>query len=184
MPKDVDPRYFNSIDEATIQGGMRGAQDAFWANERQLLNSDANERTLCGRFAFHLIGEFPRFDVDIEYNRNHAERDYRKKLWDRNAIRAILEARGIPNLDERQAQGERDGLIVLPDIIVHIRDQPVNLLIIEAKKSSSRISPDADRAKLDALRRELEYRYAAFILFPTGADAGRIGNGPDWFTFQ
>ena len=163
---------------------MRGAQDAFWANERQLLNSDANERTLCGRFAFHLIGEFPRFDVDIEYNRNHVERDYRKKLWDLNAIRAILEARGVPNLAEREAQGERDGLIVLPDIIVHIRDQPVNLLVIEAKKSSSRISSDADRAKLDALKRELEYRYAAFVMFPTGIDAGRIGNSQDWFTFR
>jgi hypothetical protein len=163
---------------------MRTAQEQFWNADRELLVNDANERSLCGRLAFLLVGLFPEFDVDIEYNRNHAERDYTKRIWDRAAIRALLESRGVADLAEREERAERDGLIVLPDIIVHIRDRPQNLLIIEAKKTSSRIPEDVDREKLRALRSDLQYRFAVLIRFPTGGATPQAMDGPDWFNLQ
>jgi hypothetical protein len=43
--------------------------------------------------------------------------------------------------------GDEDGLMILPDIIVHIRDKPMNLLVIEIKKTSSQILEDKDLFK-------------------------------------
>jgi hypothetical protein len=87
-------------------------------------------------------------------------------------------------LAEREERAGQEGLTVFPDIIVHLRDRPQNLLIIEAKKSSSRIPENVDREKLRALKGDLEYRFAAFIRFPTGEDTPPAGNGPDWFDLQ
>lgn len=184
MPKQVERGYFEAINEARIRGALRTAQEQFWAADRELLANDANERSLCGRLAFLLVGLFPEFDVDIEYNRNHAERDYTKRIWDPAAIRALLESRRVADLAEREERAGREGLTVFPDIIVHVRDRPQNLLIIEAKKSSSCIPESVDREKLRALKGDLEYRFAAFIRFPTGGDTPQAAAGPDWFDLQ
>ncbi|PYL67241.1 MAG: hypothetical protein DMF28_09630, partial [Verrucomicrobia bacterium] len=97
---------------------------------------------------------------DCEYNRNHAEENYQKRV--RNTELIDLVKRQRPRL------GNEDGLMILPDIIVHIRDKPMNLLVVEAKKTSSQIPEDKDLLKLQALKEELGYRFARFIKFDVG----------------
>jgi uncharacterized protein YccT (UPF0319 family) len=69
---------------------------------------------------------------------------------------------------QRPRLGDEDGLMILPDIIVHIRDKPMNLLVVEVKKASSQIKEDKDLLKLETLKEELEYRFAHFIKFEVG----------------
>ena len=63
------------------------------------------------------------------------------------------------------------GSRVYPDVIVHHRGKPENLLVIEVKKSTSNRSDDADLAKLQALRQQLGYQYALFLRFGSGTAA-------------
>src|SRR6266487_6642828 len=123
---------------------------------------DAHERSVCFRLVIYLAEEFLEFDVDCEYNRNRAEKSYQKRVRDTELIELV---RRQPRL------GNEDGLMILPDIIVHIRDKPMNLLVIEAKKTSSQIAEDKDLLKLRALQEELGYRYARFIKFEVGENA-------------
>ncbi len=67
---------------------------------------------------------------------------------------------------------------VFPDIIVHRRgrDGP-NLLVVEAKKATSRRSSDFDFVKLRAYRQQLGYLTAAFVVLPAG---NKPGASPRW----
>jgi hypothetical protein len=119
-----------------------------------------------------LAEQFPEFDVDCEYNRNHAEKDYRKRLHDKDLYEIV----------GRQPRfGDEDGLMILPDIIVHIRDEPMNLLVIEAKKTSSLIPEHKDLFKLHALKQELGYRFARFIQFHVGENPEKQGISESFF---
>jgi hypothetical protein len=115
----------------------------------------------------YLAKEFPEFDIDCEYNRNHAEEKYHKRVRNTELIKFVKRQR--PRL------GNEDGLMILPDIIVHIRDEPMNLLVVEVKKASSQIKEDKDLLKLRALKDELGYRYARFIKFDVGMNIKRPG---------
>jgi len=77
--------------------------------------------------------------------------------------------------------GDEDGLMIMPDIIVHIRDQPMNLLVVEVKKTSSLISEHIDLFKLHALKEELGYRFACFIKLPSGMDCSSPGVSESFF---
>jgi hypothetical protein len=56
----------------------------------------------------------------------------------------------------------------LAGAIVHHRGKPENLLVIEVKKSTSKISDEADLTKLQRLRRQLGYQYVLFLRFGCG----------------
>ena len=105
--------------------------------------------------------------MDCEYNRNHAEESYQKRVRNTELIDLVMRQR--PRL------GNEDGLMILPDVIVHIRDKPMNLLVVEAKKTSSQIAEDKDLLKLRALKEELGYRFGRFIKFEVGGDAQSSG---------
>jgi hypothetical protein len=67
----------------------------------------------------------------------------------------------------------------------HIRDHPFNLLVIEAKKTSSRIDSFIDQQKLDAIKAAMGYRFAAFVSFAVRNHANRNNAvEPDWFELQ
>ena len=71
---------------------------------------------------------------------------------------------------------------VFPDIIVHQRGTRENLLIIEAKKSSSKVQDEFDRGKLAQFKADpFNYRYALFIKFNVGATAGKTPH-VEWVT--
>jgi hypothetical protein len=170
--KTLSQAEFDAVDEKRVVQAIEAAQKQLWDSDKRLLELDAHERSICFRFAVYLSEQFPEFDVDCEYNRNHAEKDYRKRLHDKNLFEIV----------GRQPRfGDEDGFMVLPDIIVHIRDEAMNLLVIEAKKTSSLIPEHIDLFKLNALKEELGYRFARFIQFNVGGDLGEFGIRQSFF---
>ena len=104
----------------------------FYARETYLLEKDFGERTLTHRLAVHLERQFEGWDVDCDYDRL-GERTLR------------LPKGSIVSTDDHL------GKSVYPDIVVHRRAVPENLLAVEVRKASNHQPPDHDRHKLRAL---------------------------------
>ncbi len=122
-----------------LSGGMHSelnrlisALQEFYARERFILDRDVGERALTHRLAVHLERNFLGWDVDCDYNR----------LGDR----AMLLPRGtIVSTDDEL------GKSVFPDIVVHKRAVPDNLLAVEVRKATNHQPLAHDRHKLMAL---------------------------------
>lgn len=108
------------------------ALQEFYARETFLLEKDLGERTLTHRLAVHLEKQFPGWAVDCDYNRL-GERTLR------------LPHGTIVSTDDHLAKS------VYPDIVVHKRETPNNLLAIEVRKASNHQPPEHDQHKLRAL---------------------------------
>src|SRR6266853_1593726 len=104
----------------------------FYARETHLLEKDLGERTLTHRLAVHLEKQFPGWEVDCDYNRL-GERTLR------------LPHGTIVSTDDQL------GKSVYPDIVVHQREVPDNLLAIEVRKAANLQPPEHDRHKLRAM---------------------------------
>ena len=125
-------------------------------NDNHLTLHDVNERSISHRFAIYLEFSFGKeYNVDCEYNKNIEHGHGIKKI-------EILESKWKkyhPNRSEQRSFSEDEILIeksVYPDIIVHRRgSNDHNLLIIEIKKSSSRISEEYDFEKLKCYKTEI-----------------------------
>ena len=104
----------------------------FYAHEAFLLDKDAGERALAHRLAVHIERQFSGWDVDCEF--------------DRLGERTLRLPRGtIVSTDEHMAKS------VFPDIVVHRREIPNNLLAIELRKAANHQPIEHDRQKLVAL---------------------------------
>jgi len=119
---------------------LRGIQQ-FYADHGLLLEIDANERSVTHWLANCLQPEFPQWDIDCEYNRKG---ELPKEL------KASAETVAVQDTDART---------VFPDIIVHRRKRPENILIAEIKKAGSRVGPEKDLAKLVDFGHEGDYAY-------------------------
>ncbi|MGJ4944318.1 hypothetical protein ACQR1W_27380 [Bradyrhizobium sp. HKCCYLS1011] len=108
------------------------ALQEFYARERFILDRDAGERTLTHRLAVHVERNFLGWDVDCDYNR----------LGER---RMILPRGTIVSTDDTL------GKSIYPDIVVHRRAVPENLLTIELRKAANHQPVEHDRHKLMAL---------------------------------
>jgi len=131
----------------------------FINNDAYLLEVNANERSMTHRLAIYLQEQFQEWNVDCEYNRN---------LADAKRVHLLKEQLGI---EIHQIDTDDDsGQTVYPDIIVHHRGKNEdNLLIIEAKKSTSNIDEERDHLKLIAYREApLNYKYGLFLKFIVG----------------
>ncbi len=104
----------------------------FYACETHLFEKDLGERTLTHRLAVHIEKQFPGWEVDCDYDRL-GERTLR------------LPKGAIVSTDDHF------GKSVYPDIVVHQRDVPNNLLAIEVRKASNHQLPEHDQHKLRAL---------------------------------
>ncbi len=104
----------------------------FYARETYLLEKDLGERALTHRLAVHLERQFEGWDVDCDYDRL-GERTLR------------LPKGSIVSTDDHIAKS------VYPDIVVHRRAVPENLLAVEVRKASNHQPPEHDRHKLRAL---------------------------------
>jgi hypothetical protein len=104
----------------------------FYARETILLEKDLGERTLTHRLAVHLEKQFEGWDVDCNY--------------DRLGERTLRLPKGtIVSTDDHI------GKSIFPDIVVHHRAVPENLLAIEVRKASNHQPPEHDQHKLRAL---------------------------------
>jgi hypothetical protein len=108
------------------------AMREFYAREAFLLERDAGERALTHRLAVHIEKQFPGWEVDCDYNRL-GERTMR------------LPHGTIVSTDDHL------GKSIYPDIVVHQREIPNNLLAIEVRKASNHQPIEHDQHKLKAL---------------------------------
>ena len=126
------------------------ALQEFYARETFLLEKDLGERTLTHRLAVYLERQFPGWEVDCDYNRL-GERTLR------------LPHGTIVSTDDHLAKS------VYPDIVVHKRETPDNLLAIEVRKAGNHQPPEHDRHKLRALTDpHLWFAYAVGVYLVLG----------------
>ncbi len=127
--------------------------------DKELLDSDVNERSMTHQLAVYLAHEFNEHDVDCEYNRM-----FNEGILVRKASIRIEEM-------EKVSVGDLDARTAYPDIIVHHRGDDIhNLLIVEAKKSGAINSEDY--RKLNGFMEKksdhgLGYEFSAFVVFDT-----------------
>jgi hypothetical protein len=122
----------------------------FYAREAYLFEKDLGERTLTHRLAVHLEKHFTGWEVDCDYSRL-GERTLR------------LPKGSIVSTDDHL------GKSIYPDIVVHQRDIPNNLLAIEVRKASNHQPPEHDQQKLRALTDpHLWFAYRIGALFVLG----------------
>jgi hypothetical protein len=104
----------------------------FYAHEAFLLEKDLGERTLTHRLAVYIEKQFPGWQVDCNYDRL-GERTLR------------LPHGSIVSTDDHL------GKSIYPDIVVHQREIPNNLLAIEVRKDGNHQPLEHDQHKLQAL---------------------------------
>jgi hypothetical protein len=133
---------FQGAPDRQLAEHVRAAIEALFQADVGLFEVEINEPTISNRLAHFLSQEFPAWDVDCEYNR------------DGHNVKTV--------------HGRR----VIPDVIVHHRRTPDNLLVVEVKKSTTRESDDEDFRKLEAFRSShLQYRFGLFLKFVVGKGA-------------
>jgi len=120
----------------------------FYQHETFLLEKDLGERTLTHRLAVHLEQEFPGWDVDCDYNR----------LGER-----------LLKLPHGTIISTDDGLgkSIFPDIVIHRRAIPENLLAIEVRKATNHQPPEHDEHKLRGMTDPhvwFAYRIGVFLI--------------------
>jgi hypothetical protein len=108
------------------------ALQEFYAHEKFLFERDLGERALTHRLAVHVEKHFPGWEVDCDYNRL-GERTLR------------LPRGAIVSTDDHL------GKSIYPDIVVHQREIPNNLLAIEVRKAANHHALEHDQQKLRAL---------------------------------
>ena len=122
----------------------------FYARETFLLDKDVGERALTHRLAVQLEKQFPGWDIDCEY--------------DRLGERTLRMPHGsIVSTDDHLAKS------IYPDIVVHQRAIPNNLLAVEVRKASNHQPLAHDQHKLQALTDpHLWFAYWAGVLLTLG----------------
>lgn len=154
MPISVDIR--ETLMQREPGAAIAQALDALLEHDGHLLRVDANERSLTHRFGMYLQAALPDWHVDCEYNRNGPD-----------PKRIVLGERLVDIADT-------DGKTAYPDVIVHIRDTDRNHLVLEFKKTSSRVGDQDDFAKLGAYKHDprLCYAFAIFVELEVGITPG------------
>ncbi|MDA8277532.1 MAG: BsuBI/PstI family type II restriction endonuclease [Actinomycetota bacterium] len=147
-----------SMPKEEVQRRLYAAYNTLLKKDRALLKLDANERSLTHKLAEHLQVEFPDWDVDCEYNRSE---DAPKRL----SVQTI-------------STDDTDAHTVFPDIIVHHRNTKNNLVVIEAKKSSTSVG-NADEEKLKAYIAEHHYQFAFAVVLPVASRASEANPSTD-----
>ena len=129
------------------------ALQALFAHDRILFERDLGERALTHRLAVHVERQFPGWDVDCEY--------------DRLGERTLRLPRGtIVSTDDHLAKS------VYPDLVVHQRAVPNNLLAIEVRKAINHQPIEHDQRKLMALTDpHLWFAYWIGLLLTLGTTA-------------
>jgi hypothetical protein len=108
------------------------AIEQFYAREAWLFDKDLGERTLTHRLAVQLEKQFEGWDVDCDYNR----------LGERLLK---LPHGSIVSTDDEL------GKSIFPDIVVHRRAVPDNLLAVELRKATNHQPVEHDQHKLRGL---------------------------------
>jgi len=132
---------------------------ALYKYDGYLLDNDVNERSITHKLAEHLQREFPRWNVDCEYNRLNRNAKRLRMVFDQHKEHFLPDEECI--LEDLVAR------TVYPDIIIHKRGTHENLVVIEVKKGNGgALNPDLD--KLAAFTRDADYEYLIGLLLILG----------------
>lgn len=163
----------NDLPLEEVELKLEKSLETLFRNDKYLLEKDVNERSISHMLALYLKNEFLDWDVDCEYNKDF---DEPKRLKNLNC--------SLEKNDKKDLISDTKGTTVFPDIIVHHRGKNENLLVIEMKKSTSRIKDDFDIKKLKGFCADpnLNYRYAVFLKVITGRadEVGLVGGRLTW----
>jgi hypothetical protein len=128
------PIEFYEISDEEIKKKVEICIRQLFKNDYHLLEIGANERSISHKLAEYLQQQFPDWHVDCEYNRHGIE------------IKKLGEIR------------------VYPDIIVHLRNTPFNLLVIEFKCSNENYKGDIEKLKkFTDQNGEFKYKLGLFL---------------------
>lgn len=149
---EEEERFFNEWNDwGVVEPRLKAALAKVLAQDFELLEDATGERSIAHRLAVYLEQDFEGWHVDCEFNRQGEE-------GSRGTKRVSPD---VPHLPESRAgQGTAD---VTPDIIVHWRRKPRNLLAVEVKPADS-ADLERDRAKLRRYLTEPHLRYAFAVL--------------------
>jgi len=146
------------MDLEYIRNQIKKCFDAFYLNDSDLLIRDNYEVTISCKFSQYLFSEFPKYDVDCEYNK-HIDDD--------------KELNGIG--------------IVRPDIVIHKRGtDEKNLVYIEIKTDHNRKSREADYEKVkEATKQSGRYKYCLGVFIDLNRNKGKsvfkyFKDGKEW----
>ena len=114
-----------------------------------LLDRDANERSITHKLAEHLQRQFPEWNVDCEYNRRENEVKQLLNLYEKDRVSAA----------------DREAKTVFPDVVIHTRGKQDNLVVIEAKKSKNSRDRWKDERKLELFTGDEDYLYCVGIFW-------------------
>jgi len=129
---------------------IKTSLDEFFQNEQDLIDVDANERSISFKIACYLQKYVPStWNVDCEYNR------------DGNIPKRL----GIPT--ENIETDDEEGKTVYPDIIIHKRRKKENLLIIEIKKSGLDYKFDKKKIKAFLSSDKYSYKFGLMLVINT-----------------
>ncbi len=134
-----------------MEKAVADALQSLFSDEGFLLEADVAERAIAARLAAYLAPHFPKHQVDVEYNRHGLEP---------KVVHLPAHCRG---------GGEKR---IFPDVIVHQRGHDnENLLVIQIKKETNHEPRGCDRAVIEAMKREFQYRRGLLMDLPAGAGA-------------
>lgn len=147
------------MDEKDMLEKVESAIIMFFKCDSELMDVNANERSISHKLGEHLQAEFPKMNVDCEYNR----RGERVKKMNK-----IVEDSEPVLIDDT------DGQTIFPDIIMHRRrNDNENLLVTEIKKSTSRVSRNRDIEKLKVFTGD-DFGYQVGLLIDIDVRAKRV----------
>lgn len=158
-----------------------------------LFHQGINERTIAHRLAIHIedilgnsgwLNDHPH--VDVEYNRIGKSEPPDPKRFDEDLDELLdtiaeLSQGSLENSPEDTVDDileELQNRLIYPDIVVHERGKPHNLLVIELKKDTSSTNAFVDHfdhmklaAYTNTQNPDLGYRYGTFLKFKIGPNS-------------
>ncbi len=148
------------MDKEKLEMGIRESFKKVFLEQPQLNIGVIGERALCFRFAGYLIGYFPEYHVDSEYNYDIAAKDP-KRVLNEGKLKELA--------SKLKKSSVRKTRLTIPDIIIHKRSiyHDDNAVVIEVKFSdSSQLEREFDIEKLNSIKEKFGYQYSAMIVVP------------------
>ena len=125
-------KNFRDYGKDEVSHKLKETLKSLIAEDGFLLEIDASERSITHRLAIYLESLFSEWNVDCEYNRNYEN----NSIIPKKVLQCTkCDALGHLLLDQNGEPITND-FSVYPDIIVHERGAPNNLIAIEVKKTT------------------------------------------------
>ncbi|GEM_PF-1767992 len=140
------------------------ALKTFLHKDSYLLAIDVQEETISHRLAFHIEKSFekPKYDLPFKVQRIESllvDCEYNKHGDEPKALADII-----------KKYPEKKSNIVRPDIVLHGRNSPTNLIVIEIKKKKSKDKQYAKDKVQAFIESSYAYQFGLYIEFNSGED--------------